>query len=341
MSERLNASQDQPHEAGVAESIGSLAVKFDAGASSRNKVLYANGRMQVKVQVVVTGLDRNGDVVTVSDEVMESIRLIHYDSGRALRNGWRASTEQGRFTLAVAHSATVVEDEDDGDEDLSGQRRVRTFWVSSENVETIQIGASIKLDNTVIRSNGTTLSSRHDSSISIEAILPVTYAIEQFRWENVWYDGGFKNQRVYKYYLGLYPHAQQVKLVDWIVENSDDSVVFAFGNKVDGWNAAFQAGVLIHPDLHTFNMSLPFVEASGVVPEAVRMIYHEKDYRVKVNDRIGELTVVQALSPAARNQPPVDRSEIFRFTALDQFGTKHELAIRTNFKERSFRLERG
>lgn len=339
MSEEHIASQDQSHEAGAAESIGSIAVKFDAGASSRNKVLYANGRMQVKVQVVVTSLDRNGDVVAVSDEVMESIRLIHYDSGKTLRNGWRASTEQGRFTLAVAHSTTVVED--DGDEDLSGQRRVRAFWVSSENVETVQIGASIKLDNTVIRSNGTTLSSRHDSSISIEAILPVTYAIEQFRWENVWYEGGFKNQRIYKYYLGLYPNAQQVKLVEWIAEGSDDSVVFAFGNKVDGWKAAFQAGVLIHPDLHTFNLSLPFIEASGVVPEAIRYIYHEKDYEVEVNDRIGELTVVQALSPGVRNQPPVDRSEIFRFTALDQFGTKHELAIRTNFKERSFRLERG
>jgi hypothetical protein len=338
MSETLSTLR-QAVESGAAESIGSFAVKFDAGASSRSKVLYANGRMQVKVQVVVAGLDRDGNIVAVSDEVMESIRLIHYDSGKTLRNGWRASTEQGRFTLAVAHSATVMED--DGDEDPSSQRRVRTFWVSSENVEAIQIGASIKFDNTVIRSNGTTLLSRHDSSISIEAILPVTYAIEQFRWENVWYDGGFKSQRIYKYYLGLYPHAQQVKLVDWIAEGADESVVFAFGNEVDGWNAAFQAGVLIHPDRHTFNLSLPFVEASGVSPESIRFIHHEKDYAVKVNDRIGELTVVQALSPSARNQPPVDRSEVFRFTVLDQFGTKHELAIRTNFKERSFRLERG
>lgn len=339
MSEDLTALQDKFDGADVAESIGSLAVKFDAGASSRSKVLYANGRMQVKVQVVVTGLDRNGDAVAVSDEVMESIRLVHYDSGKTLRNGWRASTEQGRFTLAVAHAATVTED--DGGEDLSGQRRVRTFWVSSENVETVQIGASIKFDNTVIRSNGTTLSSRHDSSISIEAILPVTYAIEQFRWEDVWYDGGFKNQRIYKYYLGLYPHAQQVKLVDWIAEGADDSVVFAFGNKINAWNAAFQAGILIDPDRHTFNVSLPFVESSGSTPDSIRFIYHEKDYKVGVNDRVGELTVVQVLSPTARNQPSVDRSEVFRFTALDQFGTEHKLAIRTNFKERSFRLERG
>ncbi|WP_456022828.1 hypothetical protein [Pseudomonas protegens] len=341
MSEKLSASLDPSVESGAAESIGSFAVKFDAGASSRSKVLYANGRMQVKVQIVVAGLDRDGNVVAVSDEVMESIRLIHYDSGKTLRNGWRASTEQGRFTLAVAHTATIIEGEDDGDEDSSGQRRVRTFWVSSENVETIQIGASIKFDNTVIRSNGTTLSSRHDSSISVEAILPVTYAIEQFRWEHVWYDGGFRNQRIYKYYPGLYPHAQQVKLVDWIAEGHDDNAVFAFGNKVDAWNAAFQAGILIHPDRPTFNVSLPYTESSGVTPESIRSIYHEKDYEVTVHDRIGELTVVQALSPAPRDQPPVDRSEVFRFTALDQFGTEHALAIRTNFKERSFKLERG
>lgn len=341
MSETLSASQGQSVESVAAESIGSFAVKFDAGASSRSKVLYANGRMQVKVQVVVAGVDRDGNVVAVSDEVMESIRLVHYDSGKTLRNGWRASTEQGRFTLAVAHTATVMEDEDDGDEDSSGQHRVRTFWVSSENVETIQIGASIKFDNTIIRSNGTTLSSRHDSSISIEAILPVTYAVEQFRWEDVWYDGGFKNQRIYKYYLGLYPHAQQVKLVDWIAEGSDKNVVFAFGNKTKGWNAAFQAGIMVRPDRQSIDVSLPFTDVVGWTPDAIRDIYHEKDYEVRVNDRIGELTVVQLLSPAARDQPPVDRSEVFRFTALDQFGTEHKLAIRTDFKERSFRLERG
>lgn len=339
MSEQLDTLQGQSDQSGAAESIGSLAVKFDAGGFSRNKVLYANGRMQVKVQVVVSGLDRDGDVVAVSDEVMESIRLIHYDSGKTLRNGWRASAEQGRFTLAVAHTSTVAEDE--GDEDSSGQRRVRTFWVSSENVETIQIGASLKFDNTIIRSNGTTLSSRHDSSVSVEAILPVTYAVEQFRWQDVWSDGGFRNQRIYKYYLGLYPNLQQVKLVDWIAEDSVKNVVFAFGNKINAWNAAFQAGIMVRPDRQSLDVSLPFTDVVGSTPDSIRDIYHEKDYEVRVNDRVGELTVVQLLSPAARDQPPVDRSEVFRFTALDQFGTEHKLAIRTDFKERSFRLERG
>ncbi len=339
MSEQLDTLQGQSDQSGAAESIGSLAVKFDAGGFSRNKVLYANGRMQVKVQVVVSGLDRDGDVVAVSDEVMESIRLIHYDSGKTLRNGWRASAEQGRFTLAVAHTSTVAEDE--GDEDSSGQRRVRTFWVSSENVETIQIGASLKFDNTIIRSNGTTLSSRHDSSVSVEAILPVTYAVEQFRWQDVWYEGGFRNQRIYKYYLGLYPNLQQVKLVDWLAEDSVKNVVFAFGNKINAWNAAFQAGIMVRPDRQSLDVSLPFTDVVGSTPDSIRDIYHEKDYEVRVNDRVGELTVVQLLSPAARDQPPVDRSEVFRFTALDQFGTEHKLAIRTDFKERSFRLERG
>ncbi|MBN6772889.1 hypothetical protein JRG42_05520 [Pseudomonas granadensis] len=339
MSEQLDALQGQSAQSGAAESIGSLAVKFDAGGFSRNKVLYANGRMQVKVQVVVSGMDRDGDVVAVSDEVMESIRLIHYDSGKTLRNGWQASAEQGRFTLAVAHTSTDAED--DGDEDSLGQRRVRTFWVSSENVETIQIGASLKFDNTIIRSNGTTLSSRHDSSVSVEAILPVTYAVEQFRWQDVWYDGGFRNQRIYKYYLGLYPNLQQVKLVDWIAEDSVKNVVFAFGNKINAWNAAFQAGIMVRPDRQSLDVSLPFTDTSGSTPDSIKDIYHEKDYEVRVNDRVGELTVVQLLSPAARDQPPVDRSEVFRFTALDQFGTEHKLAIRTDFKERSFRLERG
>lgn len=71
MSETLSASLGQSVESVAAESIGSFAVKFDAGASSRSKVLYANGRMQVKVQVVVAGVDRDGNVVAVSDEVME------------------------------------------------------------------------------------------------------------------------------------------------------------------------------------------------------------------------------------------------------------------------------
>ncbi|TMU79633.1 hypothetical protein FGA82_12855 [Pseudomonas fluorescens] len=131
MSESMDATPDQQTIAPILAGLARMSVKFDANEVTRNKSLFGNGRMQVKVQVLVSGVDVDGNPMHVPEQVMDSIELIHYSTGRTLRDGWVASTEQGRFTLEAHIPSTVAEvTEDDVDND-SVYPQVRTFWVSS------------------------------------------------------------------------------------------------------------------------------------------------------------------------------------------------------------------
>lgn len=234
MSENMEATSGQQNISPVVQDIASFRVKFDASDSARSKLLYGNGRMQVKVQVLVSGVDANGDAMHVPKEVMDSIELIHYSTGKTLRDGWGASTEQGRYTLEAPTSSTTADDYDDDEEDDRVHPQVRTFWVSSSVAGTTQVAARLTLNGLKVLSNGTTLSSVHDSSVTIEAQLPQTYAIEQFRWYQTRRGNEEPGNRIWNYYLGLYPQGQQIKLVDWFADGvaADADHSFAGGNKL-------------------------------------------------------------------------------------------------------------
>ena len=109
MSESMDATPDQQTSLPILAGLSSMKVKFDASDSTRSKSLFGNGRMQLKVQVLVSGVDANGNAMHVPADVMESIELIHYNTGRTLRDGWTASTVQGRFTIEARPSQTAGE----------------------------------------------------------------------------------------------------------------------------------------------------------------------------------------------------------------------------------------
>lgn len=345
-------NQDDPvqqQEFGVLDSIDVLKVKFDAGASTRSKTLYGNGRMQVKVQVIVSGCDKDLNRVLIPAEVLETIQLINYDSGRKLSRGWLASSEQGRFTLEAQASSAAEDDEDNENSDDAIQSQVCTFWVSATTVGTTQIAASIKLSGKVVRSNGTG-QSLHDSSIVLEALEPITYSIEHFRWNHFRRGNEQGGNRIYNYYLGLYPQGRQIRLVEWESDSSVDSFIpaygatFTVGNRVNAPSTNFLKGVLTYPWQSNLRVSLPY-DGSNWLYYLTSDAETTKSYSydVRVNDRDGELTVVQALSEYSilHDSATDGADKKFHFSAIDQYGTAHKLAIRTNFEGREFYLERG
>lgn len=343
MGEVTEETQVQPAMVGAFESLTLLKVKFDAAESTRSKELFGNGRMQAKVQVLVAGADADGNAVHVPAEVMDSISLIHYSSGQPLSNGWKASDEQGRFTLESHYSANTVPDEDD-----SVHPQVRTFWVSSAGAGETQVAARVTVNQQVIRSNGTTLSSVHDSSVSLIAKEPVAYSIDSFRWYSVRRGNEEPGNRIWNYYLGLYPQGgQQIKLVDWISEGGRGSRLFAKGNKLRESSTNHLQGIFVLPEQKTQEVWLPFdgPPLSDVLSFGAQgWLYvstKKKRYSVKVSDRDGELTVVQALSGYSTIEPASSDAEVFHFQAIDQYGTEHKLALRTDFAARQFYLERG
>lgn len=340
MSEYMDVTQGQSNVSELLESV-ELKVKFDLAPSVRNKVLYGNGRMQVKVQVLVSGFDEAGNQVSVPSSVLDTVALIHYNTGKTLGDGWRASAEQGRYTLEapVSSDSTDVADEES---ETDVQPHVRTFWVSSDGVGTTQIAARISLNGASIRSNGTGLSGRQDSSVTVEAQLPITYSIDQFRWVSVRRGNEESGNRIWNYYLGLYPHGQQVKLVDWRSSRDEGNVEFARGNKLYAWKTNHLLGVMVRPEKHEVSLSLPFDGDSiayALFPDAITS--KRKYYSVRVNDRDGELSVVQALSEYSDLTPKSSADGKFHFSVFDQYGTEHKLAIRTDSEERKFTLERG
>lgn len=343
MNEDVSETQGGQTIAPVLEGLASFKVKFDAGDSTSSKSLYGNGRMQVKVQVLVSGVDANGNFMHVPESVMDSIELIHYSTGRTLRDGWAASTEQGRYTLETQTSATGEVVYDDDAENDSVHPQVRTFWVSSSVAGTTRIAARLSLNGLRILSNGTTLSSVHDSSITIESQTPPAYAIEQFRWYQARRGNEQPGNRIFNYYLGLYPQGQQIKLVDWIADGAEAGKdhAFAGGNKLEEPRTNFMRATFVRPERNTLEVKLPFNgdPIAYLFPDAITR--ESKTYSVRVNDHNGELTVVQALSEYSEIAPGSRHGEIFHFRAIDQHGTEHRLALRLDFYTRNFTLERG
>jgi len=340
MSEYMDAPQGQFDVSGPLHDV-ELKVKFDSAASAGDKLLFGNGRMQVKVQVLVSGVDESGHPVIVPSSVLETVELIHYNTGKTLQDGWSASAEQGQYTLEAPVSADST-DVADQESQIDVQPHVRTFWVSSAGVGTTQIAAQIVLNGTKIRTNANGLFGRQDSSITLKAQMPITYAIEQFRWMSVRRGNEEPGNRIWNYYLGLYPNGQQIKLVDWSSSHEKGDVEFVRGNKLYEWKTNHLQGVMVRPHKREISLSLPFdgnFIAFTLFQDAITS--KMKSYSVRVNDRDGELSVVQALSEYSDLTPRKSADGKFNFSVFDQYGTEHKLAIRIDSKERSFTLERG
>ncbi|MFJ2529719.1 hypothetical protein [Pseudomonas helmanticensis] len=344
MSESMDTTHGQQTNSSVFGSIASFKVKFDAGDSSLGRTLFGNGRMQVKVQVLVSGVDANGNAMHVPADVMDSIELIHYSTGKTLRDGWVASTEQGRFTVEAQtpFTAREVDEDDEGNDSIRPQ--VRTYWVSSNSAGTTRIGARLSLNGVRIVSNGTTLSSVHDSSLTLEAQTPETYSIGLFDWFQTRRGNEHPRNRIWNYYLGLFPQGRQIRLVDWIVDGVEpgDDHFFAGGNKLNESKTNYMEATLVRRERSEFTACLPYggnhyqytFTSDAISTKEVR-------YRITVNDRDGYLTVVQALSEYSKDAEKYKVDNVLHFRAIDQHGTEHKLAIRTNFYQRNLYLERG
>lgn len=343
MSENMDVTIDQPTSLPILAGLASIKVKFDASDSARSKTLFGNGRMQVKVQVLVSAVDTNGNAMYVPADVMESIELIHYSTGKTLRDGWLASSVQGRFTIEAPPSPTAGEVHDDDLENDSVHPQVRTFWLSSSSAGTTQIGARLSLNGEKILTNGTTLSSVHDSSVTLEAQTPAAYSIEAFRWYQTRRGDESPGNRIWNYRLGLYPQGQQIKLVDWIVDGVEAGVDhdFAGGNRLNEIKTNYMKVILVRAGGPSVGLSLPdrgdpFVFA--FFPDA--HTWNSQYYIVRTQSD-GELTVVQALSEYSTQAGKNKYGDKLQFLAIDQHGTEHKLAIRVDFYERDLYLERG
>ncbi|UKZ58881.1 uncharacterized protein TrAtP1_000203 [Trichoderma atroviride] len=163
--------------------IASFSVSTSA-AGETSDALYANGRMQVLVNIqikaIVPDSDSSSTPYTLSKHELDSIRLMDYFTHAELANhgnGWVWSTKKSPFAGSL-YSTGMAEFQAEADSQLV------QLWVSSTISEKKSIGASIRQpDNTVVRTS--------DSSYNSYIVLKAEPAIDYTYPENV----GFEQEK--------------------------------------------------------------------------------------------------------------------------------------------------
>ncbi|WP_085717410.1 hypothetical protein [Pseudomonas sp. B28(2017)] len=350
MNDLIDPSEKQADDLGAIASgvrdnqeITKVQVVFDGSEFSNEKRLYANGRMQVRVTVLITG---NFGGPPESDK-WPRVHLIHYQGGQRLTNGWVSAFDENQYAHSIESPYSAYSRGSAPHEEVNGEmqgevgisslnsRTLRyDFWVSSSRVEFMKIAAEIRMmggSGSVIYTNKPNVPGQLDESVTLNAITPATYATSQFTFESQRVGGEHNGDRIYRYYLGAFPGGRQLKLLNWhSSQYGQDSLYplefFSSGEVKNDSSTKYFMGIIVPVRAARVDVNLP----GGIASR----------YRIGVNQREGELTIVQALSSKYFDNYRV-RKEPFFFTAIDMYGTEHRLSIRTDMTSRQFILERG
>ncbi|MGQ5523972.1 hypothetical protein ACUHMQ_12015 [Chitinimonas sp. PSY-7] len=336
--------------------IATFEVKFDAGSSVTSKKIYANGRMQARVLVMIRGKDAQGNEVALDAATLGKIKLIRYNGGDDLQGGWSASKTENNYEHEFPSMASreadlqefgakhaeeeieVVQDQMVGEAvsgNATGNREARIepqrmdFWVTSSSTGTLQIAAAVTLPNgTVVKTNNSGgPGGSFNSSVTLEGKSPETYSIEAFKFDEVLKQGTTDTEyRTYNYYIGLFPGGRQTRLVKWFHANGgtgDAQYHFYGSGKVDYWHTIALGGWLNQAGRSKWELNT----SSG------------RYVSVPVNDRSGEITVTQFINRKNWYLTAVKTGN-FDFSVHDLYGTEHKLRIRTVISDRAFILEK-
>jgi hypothetical protein len=200
-----------------AVAIGQFDVKFDADSAIRNKSLYGNGQMQVRVLVLISGKDKDENVVPLPASVLNSVCPIYYNGGQPLSGNWFVWGVENDYlhelpsTTRSYHSALPETKTGSPSQQLP---HVLEFWISSEIVGTTQIGAKVVLNGETIRTNNTG-EHKFDSSVTLNALLPLVYPIDYFSLQTVRVENAPSLSPMNKIYLSLSPPGRGVQLRRW------------------------------------------------------------------------------------------------------------------------------
>jgi len=310
--------------------ISRIEVKLDSTRSGQHKVLYANGRMQVRVLVLLHGIYSNGDGASLHGHpALQSLRLIAYNGARPLEGDWSVSLQENRYAHEMSGGAPRVTEvprtTHNRISDDSDPVQIFQFWVSATRPGVMEVAAEISMNGEVLRSNGIGF----DSSVTLEAIPPKKYSMNSFSL----YKYGTFSERVYEeriqyFHLGLNADGRQINLLDWY---SNDIAL----NPYDAEDAVmvYSSGTINHYSGggRTFYGYLaPIYGRSASVNTPLGYI------TFPINDVPGVLTLVQRTTLQTEEKPATKGA--LELAVIDEFGTEHWLAIDGDIEQRTFIL---
>lgn len=310
--------------------ISRIEVKLDSTNSGQHKVLYANGRMQVRVLVLLHGIDNNGDGASLHGHpALQSLRLIAYHGARPLEGDWSVTVQENRYAHEMTGGATRLTEvprvTDNRVSNVSDPVQIFQFWVSASRPGIMEVAAEIVMDGVVLRSNGIGF----DSSVTLEAVPPKKYNRNSF---SLYKFGAFRElvyeERIQIFHVGLQADGRQINLLDWYSNDialnpydADDAVmVYSSGtiNHYSGGGRSF------------YGYLAPIYGKSA-------SIHTRHGYvNFRINDVPGVLTLVQRTTLQTEEKPGNEGA--FELAVIDEFGTEHWLAIEGDIEQRTFIL---
>jgi hypothetical protein len=319
---------------GPAVSISTFEVKFDASSTIQTKNLYANGRMQVRVLVLISGKDKDENIVPLPDSVLNTVFPIYYNGGQSLNGDWSVWGVENDYLHELPPSvmSTQLEtlSEVQGKNVALEHTHVLEFWISSSVVRSVQVGAKVVLNGNTIRTNNTG-EKKHDSSVTLNALLPPVYLVDYFRLNFFEITGAPPGTSIFKIYLGLNTPGRSVRLRRWRERNNSvgypGSEVFRDVTRSSILGTTFQY-VIAHNEVKKYPASL---------------MMGRETFDVTVNDRSGELSILSICNYGRMVGPK--KLDSFFFTVVDEYGNDHKLSMRPNLNSkgelRGVFLERG
>ncbi|HEF4760295.1 TPA: hypothetical protein SAN82_002734 [Pseudomonas putida] len=307
-----------------AVAIDTIEVKFDASSNVQSKSLYGNSVMQVRVLVLVTGKDEDDNPAPLPNSVLGSVMPIYYNGGQPLTGNWFSTWEENEYLHELPSTFSQR-----GTELSASEAKARSiphvveFWISSKVVGSAQIAAQVTINGKTVKSNNTG-SDLHDSSVTLNAILPPVYPIEYFKQQRLKVENTPGLSDIFKIYLSLSLPSGGVNLRKFSWAGYPMTEVLRDVYAPNYWT--FFLG-LVHPDVTS--CPVPLMNGGGV-------------FNVRVNDRVGELNLVESLNYKTGVGPK--KLDIFYFSAIDDYGTSHKLRIRPTFRNGQIYeriLERG
>ncbi|KAK6529792.1 hypothetical protein TWF281_008951 [Arthrobotrys megalospora] len=162
-------------------------VKLTITANTSNGVadrLYANGNMQVPIDVAITAIDGAGKPYYLSDQELAAIQLVDYNNvDRQLSGKWKYTDQENEFAHiidGVGRSVSISTDAPGASADASDHLGFQTkrYWVSTTGIENQKIAAAITEPN---GNYYTTHSKVEDNFAILRGVSPIIYNTENVR----------------------------------------------------------------------------------------------------------------------------------------------------------------
>ncbi|KAF3315388.1 hypothetical protein TWF173_003928 [Orbilia oligospora] len=156
-------------------SVTKLSVKANTSDGVADR-LYANGNMQVPVDVVITAVNADEKPYYLSDSELATIKLVDYNNVDSQLSGkWKYTHQENEYGHIMDGAGGFVSGGASGaSTHASGHSSVQTkrYWVSTTAIENQKIGAAI------IEPNGNyynTHSKDENNFVILTGISPITY----------------------------------------------------------------------------------------------------------------------------------------------------------------------